>query len=152
MSKIKSYRVLIFDDDDQIRKFLWKYFDRKGYEVFTFPYPASCPLYEREICQCPTNQFCSDLILSDLNMPMTKGLDFLEEQIKKGCRCNHLALMSGDLRDEDIKRAKSQGIVLFKKPFQLNKIEEWVKEVESNIPTNRRLSNWFIANPYSDKK
>ena len=136
MSNVKSYRVLIFDDDDQIRTFLWKYFDRKGYEVFTFPHPALCPLYKKEICLCPINQTCSDLILSDLNMPITKGLDFLEKQIKKGCRCNHLALMSGDLTDEDIERAKSQGIALFKKPFQLSEIEEWLEEVERNIPTN----------------
>ncbi len=37
-----NYRALIFDDMKEIRKILWKLFDNRGYEVFTFSHPASC--------------------------------------------------------------------------------------------------------------
>ena len=77
-------RVLIFDDQEGIRQLLWSLFDRRGYEVFTFPHPAMCPLSNEKECPCLEEQACSDIILSDLSMPYKDGMSFLEEQIKKG--------------------------------------------------------------------
>lgn len=77
-------------------------------------------------------------------MPFMKGLDFLDQQIKKGCKCRHLALMSGNLTEEDSDRAKPLGIKLFKKPIKIREIDEWVKMVEAGIPTSRRLANWYL--------
>jgi CheY-like chemotaxis protein len=95
-----NYRVFIFDDQKDIRQVLCSLFDRRGYEVFAFPHPGTCPLSEEEICPCPIEQTCTDVILSDVNMPIKNGLDFWEAQIQKGCRCKHFALMSGDFTDE----------------------------------------------------
>ena len=138
------HRILIFDDDENIRKILWTYFDGQGYEVFTFPHPAVCPLCDEEVCPCPINQSCSDLIISDLSMPIMKGIDFLEEQINKGCRCNHMALMSGDIGRDDYERAKKLGIQIFKKPFTIREVEAWAQKAKQSIPNDRKLSNWFI--------
>ena len=139
-----TYRVLVFDDDESIRQILWYYFDNRGYEVFTFPNPGSCPLCGISPCQCPLEESCSDIIISDLNMPVKRGLEFLEEQLSKGCRCKNMALMSGDLRPDDIERASSLKIKLFQKPFTIKEIEEWVSEIEKTIDPARRLSNWFL--------
>ena len=78
-------------------------------------------------------------------MPFKKGLDFLEEQLSKGCRCKNMALMSGYLGQDDIERASSLKIKLFQKPFTVKEIEEWVCEIEKTINPVRRLSNWFLG-------
>ena len=144
MEKSKLYRVLIFDDDARMRRLLWEYFDNRKYEVFTFPHPKSCALCDIHSCDCPIQEACTDIIISDLNMPFMKGLDFLEQQIKKGCKCKHLALMSGDLKVADSDRAEKLGIKLFEKPFRINEIDEWIKIVEEEIPAERLLADWYL--------
>jgi CheY-like chemotaxis protein len=121
-----NYRALIFDDQKEIRQILWSLFDSRGYEVFTFSHPAACPLSEEELCPCPTEQACTDVILSDMNMPIKNGLDFLEDQIKKGCKCKHFALMSGAF-----------------KPLKLKEVMNWLT-IEKDIDQKRKLSNWFL--------
>jgi DNA-binding NtrC family response regulator len=137
-------RALIFDDMKEIRKILRKLFDKRGYEVFTFPNPALCPLSELEVCPCSSEEACADVILSDLNMPIKKGTNFLEEQIKKGCRCKHFGLMSGEFSEEDVSKAKSLGIKIFKKPFKLAQIINWLDQIEKDTDQKRKLSDWFI--------
>ena len=138
------YRALIFDDQPEIRQVLWEIFDGRGYEVFTFPHPDSCPLTHENHCLCSEEQTCTDVILADLNMPVQSGLVFLEEQIKKGCRCHHFALMSGVLSPQDIARAKELGIRVFIKPFTIAEITAWLDEIEKKIDPERNLSNWFV--------
>jgi DNA-binding NtrC family response regulator len=143
MEKKMNYRVLIFDDEKEIRQMLWELFDDRGYEVFTFPNPTLCPLNAKATCQCENGLMCSDVILSDLNMPLKNGLDFLEEQKKRGCKCKHIALMSGFLMDESIERAKSLGIKIFIKPFRMDEIFNWLDQIEKNIDPKRKLSDFF---------
>ena len=139
-----KYRALIFDDMKEIRKILWKLFDNRGYEVLTFSHPALCPLSEKEVCPCSSEETCADVILSDVNMPIKKGIDFLEEQIKKGCRCKHFALMSGEFSEEDVSKAKSLGIKIFEKPFKLAQIINWLDQIEKDTDQKRKLSDWFL--------
>ena len=120
------------------------FFDDRGYEVFTFPHPKSCGLVDIKTCSCPVSYACADLILTDLNMPFMKGLDFLEHQIKKGCRVRHMALMSGDIDAEVTERAKNLGIMIFEKPFTTKDLEDWIEIAEKDIPEQRRLFNWNI--------
>jgi len=135
-------RALIFDDDPLIRQMLWGFFDRRGYEVFTFPDPGVCPLHTKNLCPCEAEASCTDIILSDLNMPCVKGLDFVEELLGKGCRCRNIALMSGDWSDHDIARARSLGCRLFTKPFSISEILDWLAQVEGTLLQSRKLSDW----------
>lgn len=141
---MRTYRVLIFDDDDAIRGLLWKYFDSRGYEVFTFPHPKACPLCDTESCECPLSEACSDIILTDLDMPSMKGIIFLENQIEKGCKCENLALMSGNISNSDIQKAAIKGIKVFPKPFTISDIDKWVNEVEKKIDLSYSLINWHF--------
>jgi DNA-binding NtrC family response regulator len=138
-------RVLIFDDHKAIRQVLWIYFDNRGYEVFTFQNPAICPLSEANPCPCPKKQSCSDIILSDIDMPLKNGLDFIEEMINKGCRCKHIALMSGGLTDEQYSKAKSLGATIFRKPFQHEELTKWVDHIEKNLDRERKLADWYLG-------
>ncbi len=145
MNQDITYRILIFDDEKSIRDLLWRYFDHRGYEVFTFPHPRSCPICELHECICPLDVVCADLIISDLNMPFVKGLDFLEQQMSKGCKVKNLALMTGELQYADRERADRLGIRVFVKPFRLADIEKWAVEMEAATPSNRKLSDWHLG-------
>ena len=144
MEKKTIYRILIFDDSAEIRSLLYDVFNKRGYEVFSFPNPAACPISHEKICPCPTGEACSDFILSDLNMPVQRGIDFLEEQIRKGCQCNNMALMSGDFTENDVLRAKSIGLKLLRKPFNITEVFEWIKGIEKTIDPDRKLTDWFL--------
>ena len=139
-----SNRVLIFDDEEGIRQALQSLFETKKYEVFSFPHPVACPLSKEKVCPCPEGHACSDIILSDLKMPFKNGLDFIEEQIKKGCKCKHIALMSGFFTDDDVSYANLKGLKIFKKPFHLSEIIKWLGQVEKDIDPERKLSDLFV--------
>jgi DNA-binding response OmpR family regulator len=144
MEKKTTYRILIFDDSEEIRSLLYDFFKIRGYEVFSFPNPAVCPISHEKMCPCPTGEACSDFILSDLNMPLKQGIDFLEEQIRKGCQCNNMALMSGDFTENDVSRAKSIELKLLRKPFVITEIFEWIESIEKTIERDRKLTDWFL--------
>ena len=116
------------------------------FSIYIFMYvpicPKSCALCDIHSCSCSTQEACADIIISDLNMPFMKGLNFFEQQIKKGCKVKHLAMMSGDIAENDSDRSIKLGIKLFQRPFKLNKLADWVKIVENEIPENRLLTNW----------
>jgi len=140
------YRAFVFDDESAIRSLLWSILDHRGYEVFTFPHPGVCPQFGMAACPCPLEKACTDIIISDLNMPVSNGLDFVEEQVKKGCHCRHMALMSGDWKEQDLAAAKNLGFKIFSKPFQLNELINWLDDVEKKIVPRRKLSNWWKEN------
>jgi len=77
-------------------------------------------------------------------MPVQQGIDFLEGQMRKGCRCKNMALMSGDFAESDVVRAKSTGLMLFRKPFGIKEISEWIESKEKTIAPDRKLSDWFL--------
>ena len=145
MENKKIYRILIFDDSQEIRSLLYDFFNKRGYEVFSFPNPAFCPISHEKTCPCPTGLACSDFILSDLNMPVQQGIDFLERQKRKGCRCKNMALMSGNFTEKDVVRAKSIGLTLFRKPFGIKEILGWIENMEKTIDPDRKLTDWFIG-------
>ncbi len=136
-------RVFVFDDNEAIRSMLWHVLDSRGYQVFTFPDPGMCPLHLAPGCQCPENQACGDIIISDLDMPNVNGLEFIENQMKKGCKVKNVALMSGAWSDEDFQYAQRLGCQLFRKPFTIDEINNWLDKCEEKIHPNRILSDWF---------
>ena len=135
-------RAVIFEDDALIRFALWKLLDGRGYEVFTFPEPSLCPLHVVRECPCPADTSCADLIISDVNMSGTNGIDFLEGLIHKGCRQRHFALMSGHFSEPDGARASKLGCALFSKPLAMAEFTAWIEEAERSIPPHRRLFDW----------
>ncbi len=135
-------RAVIFEDEALIRFALWKLFDDRGYEVFTFPEPGACPLHVVRECPCPADTSCSDLIISDVNMYGTNGIDFLETLIQKGCKQRQIALMSGNFSEVDLSRATVLGCTIFSKPLAMTAMTAWVEEIERSIPPERKLFNW----------
>lgn len=135
-------RAVIFDDDALIRFALWDLFDKRGYEVFTFPEPGLCPLHVVGRCPCPANTTCTDLIISDVNMHAGDGINFIEQLVHKGCRQKRFALISGGFSDADVARSSQLGCALFGKPLDMAQLKAWAEEVEGAIPVERVLLDW----------
>lgn len=86
-------------------------------------------------CPCALHDTqCPDLIIADLNMPHISGVDLLEFTMKKGCRCRHLALMTGkELMEEHLNRLAKYGTRFFLKPLNLDDFYPWLDRVESQV-------------------
>jgi len=115
----------------------------RGYEVYAFSNPAICPLQTVPECRCSGKQACTDIIISDLDMPNMTGLDFIEKQKKKNCKCQHVVLMSGSWTEQDLSRAHELGCKTFAKPFAFQEFYDWLDEVEKSLEPARELTNWF---------
>ncbi len=125
-------KVLILDDDDLIRELLQEVCRRRGYEAVAFANPALCPVHTGVQCSC-SPEGCVEVIFCDLQMPMVNGLDFIESMLSKGCRCRHIALVSGSCESEDMSRAVRLGCKVIPKPFQIRQIEDFLEEAEQSF-------------------
>jgi len=140
----RKKRIILFDDDQQIRKLLERVFKQKGYEVLAYSDPSLSPLQRSHDCQCNENQLCADIIITDIDMPNVSGLEFMASQVSKGCKIKNIAIMSGEWSEPKMKIAKDLGCHVFQKPFDLSSLKEWLDKCDERISKNKDLSNWFI--------
>ena len=131
-----SARVFIFDDDELIRTTLKYFVEQEGFKVSAFSQPDHCSVYYSGDCMCPQKEACADIIITDVNMPGVSGLSFIENQIRKGCKVQHIAVMSGDWTDPGLKQAKSWGCQVFYKPFSILKLKQWLDGIRQDFSEN----------------
>jgi DNA-binding response OmpR family regulator len=136
-------RVLIFEDNDSLRSSLKHIFDELGYEVFTFPDPAMCPVFDSVHHNCPLDHACADIIISDVNMPTKTGLELIKDRQERGCKIKFRALMSGEWSDSDLQYAQELGCRVFHKPFNFGEMLQWLDYCGKRIEPDRVLSDWF---------
>ena len=138
-----KFRVILLEDNDAIRLLLSEIFSDRGYEIFAFSTPAICPLQLVPDCRCNVNETCTDMIVSDLDMPQITGLNFIDNQKKKNCKCKHVALISGSWTEQDLSLAHGLGCKTFIKTSDFKEFYEWLDEVEKSIEPTRELRDWF---------
>jgi CheY-like chemotaxis protein len=143
MEPVTKLRIILLEDNEAVRSVLSQALDRRGYEVFSFSNPMICPLQLKPECRCDENQACTDIIVSDMDMPNMTGLGFIENQKKRNCKCQYIALMSGRWTESDLQRAHELGCKTLAKPFPFHEFFEWLDEVERKIESTRELRNWF---------
>lgn len=135
-------RVVLIDDDERVRSLVTDVLEDRGHRVFAFPEPFHCPILLSEKCRCPEDWQCSDLFITDLQMPGMSGLDFIENQLNFGCRglTASTAVMSGGWTDGELERARRLGCRTFHKPFDLGEFISWVEACEKRINPLRGLA------------
>jgi CheY-like chemotaxis protein len=136
-------RVILLEDNKAILTLLREIFDDRGYEIYAFPNPSICPLQLIPECRCAENQTCTDLIVSDLNMPTMTGLRFIRNQRQKNCKCKYVAMISASWTEEDLETAQQLGCKTFTKPLFFDDLDAWLDGVEYGIDPKRELRNWF---------
>ena len=75
-------------------------------------------------------------------MPVSSGIDFINNQKKKGCKVKNVAIMSGLWSNTDIETAKNNKCRIFYKPFNITEINRWLVECEANVDPGRVLNSW----------
>ena len=134
-------RILIFEDNDILRAALKYIFNERGYEVFTFADPRLCQTFDSVNHYCPVDHACADIIISDVNMPASNGLELMKERLQEGCKAKYRALMSGDWTDSDLKYAHELGCHVFHKPFNVKEMLKWLDDCAEKINSERKLSD-----------
>ena len=133
-------RAIVLDDDYTLRTVISDLLKDRGYEVFDSSEPTFCPIYLESKCPCQDGYFCTNIIITDINMPNMSGLEFIEHQKSIGCKITNLAVMSGRWTDEALAHANRLGCHTFNKPFKLDEIKKWLDECEKGLDQNNKLS------------
>ena len=140
-----KYRSILCEDNEGIREILNYVLQKRGHEVFSFEDAGDCPLYSLTECKCNNNLSpCSDIIISDVAMPKVSGLEFVENLKKKGCKIEHIALVSGYWTEKSISKAKNIGCTVFHKPDFFEELIVWVTTCEKAIDPQRVLSDCYL--------
>jgi CheY-like chemotaxis protein len=144
---MRKPRVIICDDEIFILGMLRDFFLMRGYEVLSYHNPASvCPLYGDERDGCTNEHPCSDIMITDFNMPGVNGVELLEFQARKGCKLDsrNKSVISGYIDDGNLRRVHQLGCSFLRKPFTLDALAEWLSacekrlSLESPLATRRR--------------
>ena len=133
-------RAIVLDDDDAIKSLVSNLLRERGYEVYASSEPYLSQVYMGSGCSCSVGHTCTDIIITDNNMPNMSGLKFLERQKRMGCKVQNTAVMSGRWTDEEMEHAKKLGCKVFNKPFKIDEINKWLNECEKELDHKNKLS------------
>ena len=134
-------RAIVLEDDYLLRTLIDGALKDRGYEVHGSSEPFFSPIFLESKCSCPVGTHCTNIIITDINMPNMTGLEFIEHQKRNGCKIQNVAMMSGGWKDEEIEHAKSLGCHIFEKPFKFDEIEKWLDDCEKKFDPDNKLSD-----------
>ncbi len=123
-------RILVIDDDSQIREILKQYLEMAEYEVLTAPNGNEAIRLHRA---AP-----ADLIITDIVMPEKEGLETIMEFRRQFPSVKAIAVSGGGRvgAEEYLGIAKALGAQeTFTKPFELAKLLEAVRELLRKPPS-----------------
>ena len=133
-------KILIFDDDPDIRNLLQTALSSKGHEVTTCADPTEFPLFDKDYCPCDVESPCADILIADIVMPNVEGIEFFKILRKSGCiplDKGNVAIMSGYLTIHYMNELNALNIHYFRKPFELNEIYTWIDQCKVRIEAEK---------------
>jgi len=81
-------RILILDDDPDIRNLLETALTMKGHQVKSLSDPTEFPLLSDQQCPCEPVDSCTDVLIADIVMPKIEGIEGTSRM--KGAGLSHL--------------------------------------------------------------
>ena len=135
-------RAIIFDEVEALRDLLQIALSERGYEVLSFADPSVCPLYTREADSCPQQFPCCDLLITDKHLAKMSGLELIRRQQAGGCKGmpENMAVMSDSWTPEELEQARQLRCHVFRKPFRLKDVAQWLDERSRAIDRERQLA------------
>ena len=127
--KNKLFRILLAEDDIEMRKLLVWHLTENGFEVVecTDGNTLSNNLQDPADSNGPVH---FDLVITDYRMPGVNGLNVLEKAIESG-KCPPAILITAFPERELIERSDQLGIVVVSKPFDTGDLIMKIKEIFS---------------------
>ncbi|MDA8098480.1 MAG: response regulator [Nitrospiraceae bacterium] len=136
-------RVTIVDDDVFLVNMLRDFFSLRGYEVLSFgDAPSLCPLYGIGSDACSAATPCSDVLITDFQLPGVNGVELLQHLLRKQCKIgvDNMSLISGYIDERNRAAAVSMGCTFFPKPFAVISLIEWLMSREKHLDLARPLT------------
>ncbi|NIO04767.1 MAG: hypothetical protein GTN74_09180 [Proteobacteria bacterium] len=136
-------RAFVFEDNEALRGTISSILKSRGYEVFSYSEPLACPAYLDRECPCLEDYACGDIFITDNGMPKMTGLEFIENQLRHGCKAieKNKAVMSGAWTDSEREQGQRLRCRTFEKPFKTNELLSWLDECEKRVDPHRKLSD-----------
>ncbi len=136
---MRKRRAIIYDADKLYLDLLGDYFVSRGYEVFTYETPVTCPI--ESSVDCTNLRPCADVVIADIMMLEKNGIGLLEAQSGRGCKVpvKNKAIILGYSDDGKLKYMHASGYAIFKKPFSFGVISEWLDEREQQMDLSQPL-------------
>jgi len=137
---ISPKRAFILDDDRGIRKLINELLHRCGYTVMSysspieatiFRHPENCPMATDHEELFSESQTCAELIITDINMPVISGIEYIRKIRQIGCRVRYIAIISSDWNEAKILEAEAVGCKVFIKPLDIGEMIKWIRSLEA---------------------
>jgi DNA-binding NtrC family response regulator len=127
-------RLLIVDDDEQLRQTLVRRFQRQGMIV------AAAGSAEEALAR--SHEFCFDVALLDLHLPGRSGLELLEQLKATQPEAEAILLTAHGSIDTAILAMKRGAYDYLTKPFHLPELEVHVQKAFEKVRLVRRQGQW----------
>ena len=114
-------RVLIVDDDSELRLHLLEILNENGYEV------DSAPSAKDALAKCGTQRF--DVVLLDFMMPKTSGLDVLQEMQKRHPKTKVIMITAFASVENAVDAVKKGASDYISKPFKISDLLTTIRRV-----------------------
>jgi CheY-like chemotaxis protein len=116
---------------------------RRGYEVLAFNEPCTCPIYEKLAPSCEYVNPCSDITITDFNMPRMNGVELLKKQSQRDCKIDirNKVIISANIGDENLKVIEKMGCSFMHKPFNLAEFSDWLDECSNRIDLSQPVGD-----------
>lgn len=139
-----ALRVVIFEDEQVTRETLSRLIGSRGHEVLCFADPSCCPLYSGIACSCTEEEACGDILITDNQMPVMTGLQFIRRQYERGCKgiVANKAIVSAYLSPEELEQSRELGCKVFHKPLDWREMQRWLDEREELVNHSSSLVNF----------
>ncbi|MEA3017021.1 MAG: hypothetical protein QOI38_1743 [Sphingomonadales bacterium] len=118
-----AIRILVVDDDADVRGFLADALDELGHQV------SACDCGEAAIVE--VDRSCPDLLLLDFAMPGMNGAEAARE-IRSLCPGLPIVFVTGYAESEQLERALGRDVKVLRKPFS---IDELLAVIAEAVPT-----------------
>jgi DNA-binding response OmpR family regulator len=127
-------RAHVFDDDPLVLLMLRRLLEDRGYQVFC--HAEADPLCRNAVCpkrETP-EPACTDVIITDVHMAHSSGIDFVGNLRRKHCKAPKVAMMSGLWTNEARRWAERMGCKVFDKPVLAEHLDEWLRAHDAVRP------------------
>jgi CheY-like chemotaxis protein len=123
-----SYKIMLVDDENDLRELFALFLEREGYAVEEAVNGKEA--YEKILASRP------DLVISDIRMPVWDGLKLMRQLQAPETKSIPILFMSGFVGVEDLKLADDTSVVGFlNKPVQVEHLMQTILNIRSSAIT-----------------
>ncbi len=107
----------------------------RGYQVEYYEDPTISPISSPDIdAQNGDDRYQLHILISNLEIHILNAVESVELLRVSGIQMKNVALIYKILDEKAVRRAKENNIKLFRKPFSLLQLSDWLDECEGRTP------------------